>query len=93
MTLDEYLTARPTLRRWNNGIPEAEPRRALQNTKHQARKNLNFFLKFFFEVGIFIKSESRPTALQLQKRAAKLLIVIRVTIKPAVCRTTFMLTS
>ena len=80
MKQDEHSTARPTLKRWGKRSPIVEPRWARPKTSHHAPT----------KAGAIIKSEARPAGVQL-KRGAKLLTVIGLAIKHAVCRIIFML--
>ena len=60
MTQDEYSTARPTLKRWNNRNPTVKPQCARPNTEHRAPTKLKVF-----RPPPFIKSEARPADVQL----------------------------
>ena len=81
------LKSKPTLKRWSNRSPTVEPRWVRPTTDHQASANLT---ESRHKAEPIIKSEARPTGVQL-KRSAKLLTVIGITAKHAVCRITFML--
>ena len=78
----EYPTAKPTLKRWINRNPTVEPRWARQKTE---QASTNFVERFRPESSLSLRPD-----VQL-KRAAKLLTVIELTTKHAVCRITLML--
>ena len=84
MKQDEYSTAGTTLKRWSKRNTTADPQ--WPTTKDKA-SSPNQLISLY--VGAFIMSEDRPAGIQL-KKTAKVLPLIGLTTKHAVCGITFM---
>ena len=85
MKQDEYSTANQL---WNAGATESNSWTPMGPTKDRSSGPSQVNLKLYG--GAIIKSEARPIGVQL-KSSAKLLTVIGLITKHAVCRITFML--